>query len=192
VHPIGQVVRLQVQSGSLKVGERPHRRYDPAPIRPVGRLTVDESGVTGWDRAGNRLEDVHHRDHADSKYRGTNPLSIGFTAHYAAMRERFGDHLADGVAGENVLVDGPAELLDGADGFLIESPDGRRLRLSAVLVARPCVEFSRFALGRGSDEDAEGPLVRRTLQFLDRGMRGYYVRPEAAGAIELGDMLYRL
>ncbi|HEY3079018.1 MAG TPA: hypothetical protein VGM69_03850 [Chloroflexota bacterium] len=193
MHLIGQVVRLQVQTGSLKVGERPNRRYDPSPITSVARLTIDDGGVTGWNKRGDRLDDVHHRDHVASKNNGRNPVSLGFTSHYAAMRRRFGDHLADGVAGENVLVASPTELLDGEGDFLIEGRyQGRRVRLTRVLVAAPCVEFSRFALGRPTAEDAEGPLVKSALQFLQRGMRGYYATPEAAGAVELGDLVYRL
>jgi hypothetical protein len=192
VHLIGQVVRLQVQTGSLKVGERPNRRYDPAPITPVARLTVDDGGVTGWDRRGDRLDDVHHRDHPASKNRGRNAVSVGFTAHYAAMRARFGVHLADGVAGENILVASTAELLERDGDLLIEGPDGRRVRLTGLLVAAPCVEFSRFALCRPIAEDAEGPLVKGALQFLHRGMRGYYATPASAGAVELGDLVYRL
>ena len=32
---LGRVVRLQVQTGSLKLGERPNRVYDPAPLLAV-------------------------------------------------------------------------------------------------------------------------------------------------------------
>ena len=192
MHLIGQVVRLQVQTRSLKVGERPNRRYDPAPISAVARLTVDDGGVIGWDRRGGRLDDVHNRDHAASKNNGRNPVSFGFTAHYAAMRARFGAHLTDGVAGENLLVASSAELLEADGDLLVEGPDGRRVRLGRVLVAAPCVEFSRFALGRPTTEDAEGPLVKGALQFLHRGMRGYYATPEEPGEVELGDLVYRL
>jgi hypothetical protein len=190
---MGQVVRLQVQTRSLKVGERPNRRYDPAPVLPVARLTLDDGGVVGWDRRGERLDDVHHRDHPATKNSGRNPVSVGFTAHYAAMRERFGGHLADGVAGENILVESDALRLGQDDDLLIEGRyQGRRVRLARVIVAAPCVEFSRFALGRAPSEDAEGPLVKEALRFLHRGMRGYYATPEAAGSVELGDLVYRL
>jgi hypothetical protein len=194
VRLIGEVVRLQVQTRSLKDGQRPHRWYDPAPITPVARLTLDDGGVTGWDHRGGRLDDVHHRDHVASKNNGRNPVSVGFTAHYAAMRERFGAHLADGVAGENILVEsaGPLLDLDLDASLLIEGPAGRRVWLTCLLVAAPCVEFSRFALRRPPAEDPEGRLVKSALQFLHRGMRGYYATPEAAGAVELGDVVYRL
>ena len=102
---VGEIVRLQVQESSLKVGDGPRRRYDPSPIRSVSALRLDERGVTGLTEWDDDVEDVHNRDHPASKHRGDNGVSVVFTGHYAAMRERFGPHLSDGIAGENILVD---------------------------------------------------------------------------------------
>jgi MOSC domain-containing protein YiiM len=197
VQLIGSVVRLQVQLRSLKVGERPRRWYDPAPIAAVPRLALDERGVTGWDGEGNRLDDVHNLSYPGGRNRGNNHVSVGFTSHYGAMRRRFGTHLRDGIAGENILVaTGLAGGLSFADAELtgalaIETESGL-VTLTELSAAEPCAEFSRFALGADPAEDAEGPAVREALQFLRRGMRGYYAAHATPGTVELGDLVYRL
>ena len=186
---LGPIVRLQVQTSGLKVGERPYRRYDPAPIQGVARLAISSAGVTGWTADGERLEDVHHEAHPTSKNRGGNAVSICFTSHYGAMRRRFGTHLVDGVAGENVLiatgVSGGGSFADGelTDSRLIVETDSGRVELADLACAEPCVEFARFALGRDGDtEDA--------LRFLRRGMRGYYAASPGEGIVEVGDLVY--
>ena len=195
---LGSVVRLQVQTRSLKLGERPHRWYDPAHIRAVSRLGLDPDGVTGWSAEGERLDDVHNANHPESKNRGGNGVSLGFTGHYGAMRRRFGTHMGDGIAGENLLIAtgiaggrafGEEELV-GAN--LVIETDSGRLRLGEVRVAEPCVEFSRFALGAEPTEDPEGAVVKDALQFLRRGLRGYYAAPSGSGTVDLGDLVYRL
>src|SRR3712207_1174083 len=148
VRLIGTIVRLQIQESSLKVGDKP-RRYDPAPIRPVPALRVSSAGVVGLAANGERIVDVHHQDHPTSKNRGgENGISLGFTAHYLTMRQRFGQHLADGIAGENILIEADRQFQEEelAAGVVVEGAAGRRLELRPVIVAAPCVEFSRYAL----------------------------------------------
>ena len=43
---IGKIVRLQVQTSSLKVGSSP-KRYDPAALHAVSAVRVTPSGVIG-------------------------------------------------------------------------------------------------------------------------------------------------
>src|SRR5687768_4489832 len=190
---IGSVVPLQVQLRSLKAGERPRRWYDPEPIVAVPRLGVDEGGVVGWDADGNRLDDVHNLNYPGGRNRGDNHVSVGFTSHYGAMRRRFGNHLRDGIAGENILVaTGTAGGLSFVAGELtgtlvIETATGP-VRLADLSVAEPCAEFSRFALRAEGFEGEEVPMVRDALQFLRRGMRGYYAAHATTGTVELGDL----
>ena len=189
---IGTIVRLQVQESSLKVGDKP-RRYDPAPIRSVPAVSLGRAGVVGLTENGERIVDVHHREHPSSKNRGgENGISLGFTAHYRAMRQRFGPHLADGIAGENILIDThrqfPVE--DLANGVVVESADGRRLELRPVIVAAPCVEFSRYAL-RFPDGARPDATVTEALRFLDAGMRGFYATYEGEPAVvEVGAQVF--
>src|SRR5881409_3176787 len=103
---VGEIVRLQIQRSSLKTGEKPNRRYDPAPLLAVERLAVRPDGVLGQSNGGAWLVDVHHRSHPQTKNEdGLHGVSLGFTSHYAAMRERFGDRLTLGCAGENIVVE---------------------------------------------------------------------------------------
>ena len=173
MRPIGAIIRLQAQRASLKVGQRPWQRYDPAPLLPAVALTIAEGGATGHLESGEVVMDVHHRDHPASKNRhGHNAISVGFTSHYAAMRARLGERLTDGLAGENLLVasDGFISEDDLRGGLLIETAGGW-VRLSGARVAEPCAPFSRYLLGR----PAAGRALSETLAFLRGGMRGYYV-----------------
>jgi len=189
---IGTVVRLQVQASSLKVGAHP-RRYDPAPIEVVSTLHFSSSGVVGVTENGNEVVDVHHHDHPTSKNRGgENGISLGFSSHYLAMRARFGQHLPDGVAGENILVETQRQVQadELAGGLIISGPDGRQLALHAVIVAAPCVEFARYVLNVPDDVRPDR-AVTEALQFLHDGMRGYYASYGGGpAAVAVGDRVY--
>ena len=69
------------------------------------------------------------------------------------------------------------------------------MRLEGVRVIEPCVEFSRYALGRlgrpAESLERVGPSVTETLIFLRFGMRGYCAT-YATGptTVRLGDRLY--
>jgi hypothetical protein len=183
LEPLGPVVRLQVQVGHLKAGSP--RRYDPGPITPVVRLVVDPDGVTGYTAEGVAVHDVHHRLHPRSRHRGGNGISVGFTGHYRAMRERFGEAVADGVAGENLIVDDYRIHLGMAVPFVIFTATGP-VRLTGVTAAPPCVEFTRYCLDMPPDEPDD--RVAAGLRFLGGGMRGYYLRlaDGMAGTAEIG------
>ena len=191
---LGTIVRLQVQTASLKMGHRPASWYDPQFIRTVPALRIDDGGVTGLD-GGIHIADVHHRDHPRSKYRGENGVSVGFTGHYARMRDRFGAHLVDGVAGENILVQAEREFTESevAGGLVILAAPGP-IPMAAVQHAPPCVEFSKFCAGYTLDQRADA-VIADTLQYLNLGMRGFYATladgsPEPV-TVSLGDAVYR-
>jgi hypothetical protein len=187
---IGTIIQLQVQRSSLKIGERRQRRYDPAPIQAVPSLDLDPGGVVGWDPDGRPIIDVHHRSHPMSKNRdGDNGVSIGFVSHYDVMRARLGSHLTNGMAGENILVDTELSFANGdlPEQLLVETADGDRIELVNVQVAEPCVEFTRFAMRHPSDAPPDG-TVSESLDFLRRGVRGYYATYLGAPArVTLGD-----
>jgi hypothetical protein len=190
---IGQIVRLQVQDSSLKVGERLRRWYDPAPIRAVPTLTLDENGVVGRTETGDRMLDVHNATHPATKNRaGSNGISVGFTSHYGAMRARFGDHLTDGIAGENILI-ATERMFTAPDfvaGIQIETTGGGPVRLEEIIVAEPCVEFSRYAL-RYVQDALTDHTVTDALNFLREGVRGFYATYHGAPAtIALGASVY--
>ena len=190
---VGVVVRLQVQRGNLKAGERPRRWYDPAPIVAVPALTLDAGGVTGWAADGAPVPDIHHAAHPETKNRGENPISFGFTSHYARMRARFGDHLADGIAGENILIAAHRTFraADFPRGLRITGAQGAGVDLHAIIAAEPCAEFSRFALRYDRDTSSDR-AVADALNFLRCGTRGFYAIVQGdGGRIRVGDSLFR-
>ncbi|PYO38589.1 MAG: hypothetical protein DMD29_12775 [Gemmatimonadetes bacterium] len=186
---VGAIVRLQIQRSSLKTGEKPHRRYDPAPLLSVERLAVTPDGVLGLSDGDAWLVDVHHRAHPQTKNEdGLHGVSVGFTAHYDAMRARFGDHLTPGCAGENLLAVADRRLGydELAGGIAVVDRDGRELvRLQVLQVAHPCRPFTGWALGG----TVEAQVLKEHLQFLDDGMRGFYCRATGTGIVAVGDRL---
>lgn len=196
LEPIGSIVRLQIQTHSLKRGERPRSWYDPAGLRSLNALWITAGGVIGIDDdTAHDIGDVHHRDHPASKYRGANGVSLGFTSHYGRMRDRFGNHVRDGVAGENIIV-GTDHLVTDEDlrhGVVIVTDQGP-VSLGSATIAKPCVEFSKFCAGYGADQLADGTITE-ALQFLFDGTRGFYITYDAGVAdralISVGDPVYR-
>ncbi len=191
---IGRVKLVQIQQSSLKVGERLHVRYDPAPLLVVDSLLLTPSGVVGLTADGGRLIDIHNAQHPESKnQRGANDISIGFTSHYQAMRERFGAHLADGCAGENILIeaDDAFKLADLAGRVAIHnSTTGEIVELSELLVAAPCAPFSHFA---ANQSELPPQALKQTLQFLNDGRRGFYVQlaeGQRTGQVQAGDRVF--
>ena len=187
---IGTVVRLQVQSARLKPGPALTRRYDPAPLREVQALEVGPRGVVGRTGA-ERIVDVHHADHPETRsVRLANGLSLLPRSHYDRLRAAYGPHLVDGSAGESVLLDtagpwGPEAL---AGELWLETEDGL-LELTGARPAAPCVEFSRFALGREPGDT--GPEVLGALADLDHGARGFYVTARTTGVVRVGARLWQ-
>ena len=186
---IGTITRLQIQRGSLKRGEKPTRVYDPTPLLSVPALNVTPEGALGAspDGADAWIVDVHHRAHPYTKNEdGLHGISLGFTAHYDAMRKHFGGKLELGCAGENIIATsdrrfGYDEL---AGGVAILAPDGsERVRLKVLQVAHPCRPFTGWALGK----QVEPEELKKHLQFLDGGMRGFYCVGEGTGTVSLGD-----
>lgn len=185
---LGRLVVLQIQRSTLKTGVKPERRYDPAPLLAVPRLALSPDGVMGAVD-GAWVVDVHHRAHPATKNEdGLHGVSVGFTGHYAAMRQRFGDRLVTGCAGENLIAETPGRLTldDVARGFAIVGQDGgERARLQVLQVAHPCRPFTGWAQG----EITERTALKENLQFLDDGMRGFYCTALGTGVVEVGDVL---
>lgn len=183
---VGEIVKLQVQRVPIKVkGEG----YFPQGIQPVERAVVDASGMLGWYE-GAWVVDAHHVVHPSSRGGGRRPLSVGFTGHYAVMAGRFGAAPV-GIAGENIIIDGPALWLsDLAEGLVIEAASGV-LWLERPRVAAPCAEFASFMLGL--DAVAPRTEIEDAMADLHDGRRGFIVAVDLASRpVELnrGDKVY--
>ena len=127
---VGRIAFVQVQRSSLKKGERPNRYYDPAPLLTVPAMLLTPRGVVGI-ADGRKIIDVHHADHPQSKNKNfENCISIGFTSHYRAMQKKFGAHVYDGCAGENIIIEVERQMTidDLGDSLTIQSGD-RSIRL---------------------------------------------------------------
>ena len=111
------------------------------------------------------------------------------TGDYVALRERYGDHVVDGIAGETVLLDAPDGLAGGGlpATVTVTTGDGP-LELRGVRAAEPCVEFSRFCL-RQELAPTVDDAVRQTLVDLDGGARGYRAIAAGAATVRVGDMV---
>jgi hypothetical protein len=184
---IGIIALLQIQRSALKTGEKPQRVYDPAPLLQVDRLAVGCDGVLGLTPGQGWMVDIHHRAHPESKnLDGVHGISLGFTSHYGAMRDRFGSRIALGCAGENIIVEATRQFLidDLEPGVAILAPDGsERLRLAILDVAHPCRPFTGWALGRAVDSE----VLKSSLQFLEGGMRGFLLGTDTSGTVSVGD-----
>ena len=194
LQPIGPIMRVQVQRSSLKV-EGSHEYYDPTPLLEVDILLLEKGGVAGVTVEGRQYIDIHNERHPESRYHGTNGISLNFTSHYASMRTRFGTHLVDGIAGENILVETPTvyELKDIMHGLAIQSQEaGAFVYLTNIGIASPCLPFSSYA----SHVPQSNEQIKEALQFLHHGRRGFYMGlagpDDTHYSIRKGDMLFRV
>jgi hypothetical protein len=184
---IGKIVRLQVQKVPIKIkGEA----YLPHEILSVESASVDASGMLGF-HDGTWVVDAHHRSHPAARGGGRRPLSVGFTGHYDKMAERFGS-APIGIAGENIIIDGPAfALADLGEGLIVKTASGSVMSLEQPRVAAPCVEFTSFMLGLegvAPRDEIDGPLAD-----LHDGRRGFIVaadRHPTAEVLTVGDEVF--
>jgi hypothetical protein len=201
------VMRLQVQLDRMKPGLPPRRRYEPGVLRQMAALRVTPDGAVGVDDDGGEHLDVHNINHPRTRNtKGRNGISIMTTGDYAALRQRYGAHLVDGIAGESLLLDyapglagqplpptlslvGATPTNGAAEGGVISASDSAagRLALADVHIAKPCVPFAQFCLRR---EDFEvDDEITTTLADLDGGARGYKMVASGAAVIRPGDVL---
>ena len=184
---VGRIIRIQIQRIPIKIKGR---GYESEGIVEVPIASVDAWGIVGW-YGDVWAVDAHHRAHPARRGGGRRPLSIGFTGHYTLMAERFGN-APIGIAGENIIVDGPALTLDDLGvGLVVVTSHGAEVLLERPRVATPCLEFTSFMLGLGSVAPREE--IEEPLADLDHGRRGFIVSADSATAaveIALGDMVY--
>jgi hypothetical protein len=178
---IGKIKILQIQTGSLKQGKRPESYYDPKYILAVPSLLLTPEGAHGVTSEAEKIVDIHNARHPETRNNGTNPITIGFTTHYAAMRDQFGAHLTDGIAGENIIIDADSSFTwdDLTTGVAFKNADGTLHQFRLLKIADPCVEFSHFAAKKNAatGNPLGGIELKETLQFLSYGRRGFHISP---------------
>ena len=108
MRPLGSLIRLQIQRSYAQDG-REARLGPTTPPRcsPCAASRSRRAGVLGAAEDGGWIVDVHHMmppGHQEQTT-GCNGVSVGFTAHYGDMRQRFGERLTLGCAGENLIAE---------------------------------------------------------------------------------------
>jgi hypothetical protein len=191
---IGPIALLQVQPEAL-TGERNRvGYYDPTPLLVVPELLISAEGIIGITAEGREVLDVHHTAHRRSANSGgVNGISLGVSSHYRALRERFGEQITDGIAGENIIVayDGILTPAEAKPGLAIQSSaSGDFASLINVLVATPCIEFTQFAANAGRPMALAD--LKAALQFLNHGRRGFYATLAGAETVRIrtGDRVF--
>lgn len=189
---VGDVVLLQVQESSVKIDVDGVSTYTTIPLRTSSTLQVGPDGCAAIIE-GASVVDVHHRAHPNTKNRGSeNGLSVGFSYHYALIAATVRREIPFGCAGENVIVASRHRIvlgdLAGGVGFL-DSQERLTGIVFSPTVITPCRTFSRYLLA----SDVPAPAVlKRTLQALDKGTRGYFGSPSRVFSVHTGDRLIAL
>jgi hypothetical protein len=183
---LGPIIRLQVHTESLKRDGA----YVPEPLLPVDRVSLDGSGILGWDGDG-WIVDVHHAAHPHRRGGGLRALSVGFTGHYGRIEDRFGP-VAPGIAGESIVVDGPAVDADTISaGLVVRTRSGTEIELRSPTPAIACTGFTSYLLGSAVVLDRE--QIEEELAFLSTGTRGFIVAVDhldEAVEISIGDEVF--
>jgi hypothetical protein len=195
LHQIGSVSITQIQPSGIIIDTSTGYLYDPSRRVEVPRLRLTPHGVEGETAQGERLLDVHHAHHPETHNNGHNSISIGFISHYREMRDQFGDHMQDGVGGENIIIDSDEQLWLADLGRQIVFQDqssGRKVYLDVIKFAAPCEEFSHFAAS-SQHEKLPAEKLKATLQFLGNGRRGFLLalsEGQESAVIKPGDLVF--
>lgn len=192
---LGKVKLVQVQPSGLIIETRSGYFYDVSRRVVVEKLLITSLGIEATTADGEHVLDIHHINHPDKAYGDDDLVSIGFTSHYQAMRKRFGEHMQDGTAGENIIIEYDQEVwMDdlGAQIAIENKTTGKKTLLDVLSFAAPCDEFSHFVAGSQS-ERLPAAKLKQTLEFLHNGRRGFLLglsdRQEAA-TVEAGDRVF--
>ena len=194
---LGTVKLTQLQPSGLIIETPAGYFYDASRRVAVESLKITPLGIEAITNEGEHVLDIHHINHPDKAYDEDDLVCIGFTSHYDAMRERFGDHMVYGVAGENIIIEYEAEVwpedIDQQIG--IENQDtGEMAILDMVRFAAPCNEFSHFA-AQSQHKKLPADELKSILQFLGNGRRGFLLvlnDMHDAVIIRPGDRVYSI
>ena len=197
IRELGRVKLVQVQPSGLIIETPSGDFYDVSRRVEVEKLIITSLGIEATTASGEHVLDIHHINHPDKKYDDDDLVCIGFTSHYAAMRERFGEHLEDGTAGENIIIEYDQEVWkdDLGQQIAIENAEtGHKTLLNVLSFAAPCEEFSHFAVD-SQHERLPAAELKATLQFLNNGRRGFLLilsDDQESGTVQAGDKVFAI
>ncbi len=194
---LGRVKLVQLQPSGLIIEKASGYFYDASRRVEVDRLLITSKGIEATTPEGEHVLDIHHIDHPDKAYDNNDLICIGFTSHYDAMRARFGEHMVDGIAGENIIIEYGEEVWpeDLGQQIVIENIDtAHRTLLDVVCFAAPCDEFSHFS-ARSQQARLPAEELKSTLKFLNNGRRGFLLvlsDGQETATVQPGDKVYRV
>jgi hypothetical protein len=195
IRELGIVKLTQLQPSGLIIETPSGYFYDASRREVVDRLQITPLGIEAITPEGEHVLDIHHINHPDKAYDDDDLVCIGFTSHYIAMRARFGDHMVDGIAGENIIIDFDEEVWpeDLGKQIAIENANsGELTQLDLVSFAAPCKEFSHFA-AQSQHKKLPADELKSILQFLGNGRRGYLLvlsENQEEVTVQPGDKVY--
>lgn len=198
---LGQVSLVQLQPTGLII-ETPDKTptgflYDTTRLVEADRLVITPLGIEATILEGEHMLDIHHINHPDKAYDDDDLVCIALTSHYDAMRAYFGEHMVNGSAGENIIIECSEELWldDLGQKMGIENQDtGEMAIFEIVRSASPCVEFSQFC-SRKQYEKMPAELMKDILKFLGNGRRGFLLvldKVHDAVTVSPGDKVFVL
>jgi len=194
---LGRVKLVQLQPSGLIIEKPSGYFYDASRRVEVDRVLITSKGIEATTPIGEHVLDIHHIDHPDKAYDNNDLICIGFTSHYDAMRARFGEHMVDGIAGENIIIEYEKEIWpeDLGSQIAIENKEtGQKTLLDVVCFAAPCDEFSHFA-AQSQHERLPAAKLKFTLKFLNNGRRGFLLVMSAgqeSATVQPGDRVFRV
>lgn len=192
---MGRVKLVQVQPSGLIVKTPSGYFYDVSRRVEVEKLIITSLGIEATTANGEHVLDIHHINHPDKAYDDEDLVCIGFTSHYDAMRKRFGEHLKDGTAGENIIIEFDQEVWtdDLGQQITIENAEtGHKTLLDVLSFAAPCEEFSHF-VANSQHKKLPAAELKAALQFLNNGRRGFLLRlsnGQEAVTVQAGDRVF--
>jgi len=196
IRELGKVKLVQIQPTGLIIDTPSGDFYDVTRRVEVESLIITPLGIEALLPTGELVLDIHHINHPDKAYTD-DLICIGFTSHYAAMREHFGEHMQDGAAGENIIIECDREIWldDLGQQVVIENAEtGQRTLMDILRIATPCVEFSHFA-ANSQHQRLPTDELKSTLQFLNHGRRGFLLAladGQADATVKAGDRVFAI
>ncbi|MFC2063531.1 MOSC domain-containing protein [Chloroflexota bacterium] len=197
IKDLGKIRLVQLQPNGLIIETPSGSFYDESRRLVVDRLQISLKGIESTTTKGEQVLDIHHLDHPDKAYGDDDLVCIGFTSHYDAMREQFGEHMVDGIAGENIIIENDQEvwLEDLGRQIAIENgATGEMTLLDVLSYAKPCEEFSHFVT-KSQHKDLPAAKLKSTLQFLNNGRRGFLLvlnEKQEKATIQAGDRVFAI
>ncbi len=197
IQELGRVKLVQIQPSGLIIETSSGYFYDVSRRVEVEKLVITPLGIEATTPEGEHVLDIHHMNHPGKKYGNDNLVSIGFTSHYKAMRERFGEHMEDGTAGENIIIENDQEVWmdDLGKKIAIENAKtGRKKFLDVIRFAPPCEEFSHF-VANSQNKKLPGNELKDILRFLGNGRRGFLLvlsKGQEEATVQAGDRMFTI